>query len=271
MLMLNATAYDLSYGSKNVPPTGTVDIGTEGNNTLTYSAPDDLAGNEAQNITRNVIVLDLPPISLTSGLNVYSAGSFDIATSPPKRTHVSTFQIDTATYAGISTEEGLFIMNITDIRSPSNVSTVFNASLNVSVSLGVQSATFVSLDGLTYALSVYGSSVLITDVTNPASPSYVSHVSENQGNFTELLDAASIATAIIGSSTYALVASNFDSGVQIIDITDPYDPIATSTISHNSNNFELSGANYITTATIGSSTYALVENGGGVQIIDRAV
>ena len=61
----NATAYDLSYGSKNVPPTGTVDIGTEGNNTLTYSAPSDLAGNEGQNITRNVIVLDLPPISLT--------------------------------------------------------------------------------------------------------------------------------------------------------------------------------------------------------------
>ena len=59
----NATAYDLSYGSKNVPPTGTVDIGTEGNNTLTYSAPSDLAGNEGQNITRNVIVLDLPPIS----------------------------------------------------------------------------------------------------------------------------------------------------------------------------------------------------------------
>ena len=40
------------------------DIGTEGNNTLTYSAPSDLAGNEGQNITRNVIVLDLPPISI---------------------------------------------------------------------------------------------------------------------------------------------------------------------------------------------------------------
>ena len=52
--MQNATAYDLSYGSKNVPPTGTVDIGTEGNYTLTYSAPSDLAGNEGQNITRNV-------------------------------------------------------------------------------------------------------------------------------------------------------------------------------------------------------------------------
>ena len=50
---LNATAYDLSYGSKNVPPTGTVDIGTEGNYTLTYSS--DFAGNEAQNINRNVM------------------------------------------------------------------------------------------------------------------------------------------------------------------------------------------------------------------------
>ena len=59
---VNATAYDVSYGSKNISPTGFVDINNEGNYTLTYSAPDDLAGNEGQNITRNVIVLDLPPI-----------------------------------------------------------------------------------------------------------------------------------------------------------------------------------------------------------------
>ena len=61
---LNATAYDLSYGSINIPPAGTVDINNEGNYTLTYSAPSDLAGNEAQSITRNVIVRDLPPLSL---------------------------------------------------------------------------------------------------------------------------------------------------------------------------------------------------------------
>ena len=67
---LNATAYDLSYGSKNIPPTGTVDINNEGNYTLTYSAPSDLAGNEAQNITRNVQVLDLPPISLVENSTV---------------------------------------------------------------------------------------------------------------------------------------------------------------------------------------------------------
>ena len=170
----NATAYDLSYGSKNVPPTGTVDIGTEGNNTLTYSAPDDLAGNEGQSITRNVIVLDLPPISFASGLGVSSAGSFGIPSNNAP-THVSTFKIDTATYAGFSTAEGVFIMNITDIRSSSYVSTVHNASLNVPVSPGASYVTFVVIDGFTYALSAYYNSVLITDVTNPATPSYVAH------------------------------------------------------------------------------------------------
>ena len=60
----NATVYDLSYGSKNIPPMGDVNITREGNYTLTYSAPSDLAGNEAQNITRNVIVAVLPPIEV---------------------------------------------------------------------------------------------------------------------------------------------------------------------------------------------------------------
>ena len=73
----NATAYDVSYGSKNIPPVGTVDIATVGNYTLSYSAPSDFAGNEAQNITRNVIVRDLPPISYTGIFDVSSAGSLD--------------------------------------------------------------------------------------------------------------------------------------------------------------------------------------------------
>ena len=181
----NATAYDLSYGSKNVPPTGTVDIGTEGNNTLTYSAPSDLAGNEGQNITRNVIVLDLPPISFASGLDVSSAGSFDIPTNVAPN-HVSTFKIDTATYVGFSTLEGVFITNITDIRSSSYVSTVFNTSLSVPSSPGATYVTFVVIDGFTYALSTYFNSMLITDVTNPATPSYVAHVKDDEGGFTEL-------------------------------------------------------------------------------------
>ena len=207
----NATAYDLSYGSKNVPPTGTVDIGTEGNNTLTYSAPSDLAGNEGQNITRNVIVLDLPPISYTGIFDVSSAGSLDGLNNFASIKHVSTFQIGTATYAGITSNPGLSIINITNIKSPNLVSTVFNTSL-VGI-LGSAYTSFVLLDGSTYALSTYDNSMLITNVTNPASPSYVAHVVDGQNSFTALYGARSIATTTIGSSTYALVAASVDNGV----------------------------------------------------------
>ena len=111
----NATAYDVSYGSKNIPPVGTVDIATVGNYILSYSAPSDFAGNTAPTITRNVRVLELPPLSYTNVFGISSAGSFGIPSNNAPN-HVSTFKVDTATYAGFSTADGVFIMNITDIR-----------------------------------------------------------------------------------------------------------------------------------------------------------
>ena len=264
----NATAYDVSYGSINIPPVGTVDIGTEGNYTLTYSAPFDLAGNAGPNITRNVIVRDLPPISFDV-FDVSSAGSFKFTTDDITSYHVDTFQIDTATYAGLSSDSGLFIINITDINSPSLVSTVFNGSLSGDASsFVVPHTTFVSIDGSTYALSAHSSGVLITNVNNPASPSFVAYVTDGQDGFTRLNSVQSIATTTIGSSTYALAASYFDHGVQIIDITNPYAPTPVSAVTNGQDNFTtLAFALSIATTTI---MYALVASSGnhGVQIID---
>ena len=153
----NATAYDLSYGSKNVPPTGTVDIGTEGNNTLTYSAPSDLAGNEGQNITRNVIVLDLPPISLVESFSVSPAGTIVNSTTIDNPDHVATFQIGTATYAGISSDKGITIINITDIGSPTHVSRYNGKPIDSQGLVSPIFTAFVSIDGSTYAYCIVDS------------------------------------------------------------------------------------------------------------------
>ena len=161
----NATAYDLSYGSKNVPPTGTVDINNEGNYTLTYSAPSDLAGNEGQNITRNVIVLDLPPISLVESFTVSPAGTLVNSTTIDNPDHIATFQIGTATYAGISSAKGLTIINITDIGSPTHVSRYNGQPDGVNGFLPAVTA-FVSINGSTYALSDYGVRVAIFKANN---------------------------------------------------------------------------------------------------------
>ena len=84
----NATAYDASYGSINIPPTGTVDIDNVGNNTLYYTAPSDPAGNTAPTITRNVIVLDLPPLSLVESFTVSPAGTLVNSTTIDNPDHV---------------------------------------------------------------------------------------------------------------------------------------------------------------------------------------
>ena len=48
-------------------------------------------------------------------------------------------------------------------------------------------------------------------------------------------------------------------GVQIIDITDPYNPILASVVIDGANGFtELTGSIFVTTVKIGTSTYALV-------------
>ena len=177
---------------------------------------------------------------------------------------MDTFQIDTATYAGLSSDSGLFIINITDINSPSLVSTVFNGSLSGDASsFVVPHTTFVSIDGSTYAISAHSSGVLITNVNNPASPSFVAYVTDGQDGFTTLNSVQFIATTTIGSSTYALAASYFDHGVQIIDITNPYAPTPVSAVTDGQDNFTtLSFAFSIATTTIGSSTYALVASSG---------
>ena len=71
----------------------------------------------------------------------------------------------------------------------------------------------------------------------------------------------SITTATIGGSTYALVAAwNPDNGVQIINITDPYNPTNASSITDGTRYPDIKRPFSITTATIGGSTYALVQH-----------
>ena len=291
-----ATAYDISYGSQIVSPSGTVTIGTIGDYPLTYTAPNDLAGNPGQTITRLVLIRDLPPLSIVDDIATSPAGTLGSAITPNKPVHVNTFKIGTSTYAGVGGTQGLFIVDITDPESPEFVSRVNStgASLN-----NVPFTTFVEIGDSTYALSVasafgnnngYHGRVMITDVSTPDSPVVVKNLIDGEGGYTKLLHPTSIATATIGSSTYAVVTSasssesarlastvvgptslTHDDGVQIIDITNPRSPSAVSAIDDDADGFtELHGPASITTITIGSSTYALVASNddSGVQIIN---
>ena len=86
-----------------------------------------------------------------------------------------------------------------------------------------------------------------------------------------VLDGAhGVDTFTIGSSTYAIVASLTENGVQIIDISDVDNIVAKGSMTDNGSR-ELDGVRDISTFVIGSSTYAIVtaSRERGVQIIDN--
>ena len=120
----------------------------------------------------------------------------------------------------------------------------------------------------TYALvtAAVDNGLQIIDITTPSAPTAVAAVFDG-ATYTELEWANDVTTVVIGSSTYALVASNADDGIQIINITTPSSPSATSAVTDGVGGFTaLDGAFGITTIKVGNSTYALVSS-----IFDEAV
>ena len=186
---------------------------------------------------------------------------------------ITTVLIDSSTYALVAAydDRGVQIINISDPKNPVPTAAVKDGQDGFNRLRGVTGITTATIGDYTYALvaSSYEDAVQIINITDPENPTATAAVKDGQ-KFTELDGAAGITTATIGDYTYALVAAYADSGVQIIDITDPENPTATAAVTDGSNFPKLGGATGITTATIGDYTYALVAAyiDSGVQIID---
>ena len=186
---------------------------------------------------------------------------------------IATTTIGSSTYAlaASSNDNGVQIINITTPGSPIAASKVTNGSKYPHM-IGPVSITTTTIDSSTYALvaSSNGHRVHIIDITDPYTPTLTS-ILKDGSNSLELRYPRFVATTTIDSSTYALVASQTDDAVSIINITTPSAPDTASVVIDNKNGFtRLQSPISIATTTIGSSTYALAvshpEN--GVQIID---
>ena len=88
--------------------------------------------------------------------------------------------------------------------------------------------------------------------------------------FDELEGAAFLATFVIGASTYAIVTCTVDNGVQLIDVSDPTNPVAMGSATDGVNGFdELDAAISVATFVIGTRMYAIVAgtSDDGVQLL----
>ena len=172
-------------------------------------------------------------------------------------------------------DDGVEIIEITDPYNPQPVSSPEDGVGGFLELLGAEGIAIHVIGDKHYALVAAHSDhgVQIMDITDPANPIPVSRVQENVGGFDELQGAISIATHTINNRHYALVASEGDNGVQIIDFTDLRNPTPAASIKGGVFGFENDALDqpwYITTVTIGVHHYALVglSRGSGVEIID---
>ena len=187
---------------------------------------------------------------------------------------VDTFTIGGSTYAIVASyiDNGVQIIDISD---PTNIVArdAETEGANGFTQLnGANGVDIFTIGGSTYAIvtSVNDDGVQIIDISDPTN--IVARDAETDGanGFTQLNGAYGVDTFTIGGSTYAIVASINDDGVQIIDISDPTNIVARDAETDGANGFtQLDGANDVDTFTIGGSTYAIVAsiNDDGVQII----
>ena len=210
-------------------------------------------------------------LNVTNPSNITAAGSItdDSTLELEYAWGITTFESGGHTYAavGAGNDNGVQILNITN---PYNITAAGNIMDNSTLGLlgAGHIATFES-GGSTYAaVAAYSdSAVQILDVTNP--PTITAAGSITNSTSVNLEGANDIAIFESGGSTYAAVAAFLDHGVQILNITNPYNITAAGTIT-NSTEALLLGSHGIAIFESGGSTYAAVAANGakGVQMLN---
>ena len=184
---------------------------------------------------------------------------------------IAIFESDGRTYAAVTSyfDNGVQILDVTD---PTMITATGHITNNNSLEL--ESASDIAIfnsGGHTYAAVTANDDdgVQILNITHPSRITAVTSIDNDDDPVLKLDGARGIATFESGGHTYAAVASQFDDGVQILNITDPTIITPVTSIT-NSTGVELGGAWRITTFESGGHTYAAVTAyyGDGVQILD---
>jgi len=187
---------------------------------------------------------------------------------------VDTFTIGSSTYAIVVSvvDDGVQIINLStpSAIAASDVETDgANGFTTLNGASGVATFTY---NGNPYAIvaSVDDDGVQIINLSTPTAITAQHAATDNDNGFSTLDGARGVATFTISGSTYAIVASVDDDGVQLIDISDPSKIVAIDAETDGNNSFtELDGASGVATFTISGSTYAIVASSvdDGVQMM----
>ena len=157
-------------------------------------------------------------------------------------------------------------------EQPFSVTAVFDSIVNFAALGGAADLEVFGAGNHTYlaVAAPNDDGVQIIDVTDPARPAPVSAIYDGSGGFV-LAGAQDLEAFGMGGQTYMAVASGWNDGVQIIDVTDPARPAPVSAAFYGAGGFgALAGAAGIELLESVGRTYMAVTSPtyGGVQMID---
>lgn len=129
---------------------------------------------------------------------------------------------------------------------------------------GVGEQTYVTMTRIS------DNSTYILDITSPVHPVQVSKIPDSY-NIGALTASHDVETFMVGDRTYAVVATLYDGGVHIVDVTDPAHPVQISTVLDGPKNTDyVEVGPVVEVFGIGDRTYALTSNShdGRVSTVD---
>ena len=162
----------------------------------------------------------------------------------------------------------LQFINMDNPESPSLVFNATSTQTNYAAIQNILGASPIQIQGKTYVVTISPSGILIADITNPESTTFVSTRS-NGTDYPYLHAMIAISAFSIGDAAYAMIASQTGSWVSILNITEPANPTHL-TVLENGANYDLNTPRHIAIIDADGSTFAVItsRNTGTVTILN---
>ena len=166
---------------------------------------------------------------------------------------------------------GLQIIDITNPANPSPTASVTDTTTGFGATEGFGFIDVAEIDGHHYALADdRTNTVYVINVTDPTQPEYVSNATDGNSGFV-IRGLLNLVATEINDGHYALVSSRAAGSFQVIDVTNPANPVAAGLAVYREDGFtKLAEPAGVAATEIGGRHYALVTSiiDDGVQIID---
>ena len=163
-------------------------------------------------------------------------------------------------YVAARNDNGLQVIDISDPSSPTGVGQLTNGG---SLELNNPRSVFVQ-GNYAYVAANGDDGLQVIDISNPSSPTGVGQLTGTLSTNSLALDGAH---SVYVQGNYAYVASFNDDGLQVIDISDPTNPVGVGQLTE-ADNSSLALATPISVFVQGNYAYVVSTGDNGLQVID---